>query len=45
MWNNSQKYIDQIVDNVKFESPKNLDHEITSKMTSKSTEFIKENLN
>ena len=45
MWNNSQKYINQIVDNVKFESPKNLNHEITPKMTSKSTEFIKENLN
>ena len=45
MWNNSQKYINQIVDNVKFESPKNLDHEITPKMTSKSAEFIKENLN
>ena len=44
MWNNSQKYIYQIVDNVKFESPKNLNHEITPKMTSKSTEFIKENL-
>ena len=45
MWENSQKYINQIVDNVKFESPKNLDHEITPKMTSKSVEFIKENLN
>ena len=45
MWNNYQKYINQIVDNVKFESPKNLDHEITPKMTSKSIEFIKENLN
>ena len=45
MWKNSQKYINQIVDNVKFESPKNLDHEITPKMTSKSAEFIKENLN
>ena len=45
MWNNSQKYINQIVDNVKFESPKNLDHEITPKMKSKSVEFIKENLN
>ena len=45
MWNNSQKYINQIVDNVKFESPKNLDHEITPKMTSKSIKFIKENLN
>ena len=45
MWNNSQKYINQIVDNVKFESPKNLNHKITPKMTSKSTEFIKENLN
>ena len=45
MWNNSQKYINQIVDNVKFESPKNLDHEITPKMTSKSVKFIKENLN
>ena len=45
MWENSQKYINQIVDNVKFESPKNLDHEITPKMTSKSTKFIKENLN
>ena len=45
MWENSQKYINQIVDNVKFESPKNLDHEITPKMTSKSIKFIKENLN
>ena len=45
MWNNSQKYINQIVDNVKFESPKNLDHEITPKMISKSIKFIKENLN
>ena len=45
MWNNSQKYINQIVDNVKFESPKNLNHKITPKMTSKSVEFIKENLN
>ena len=45
MWKNSQKYINQIVDNVKFESPKNLDHEITPKMTSKSVKFIKENLN
>ena len=36
--------VNQIVDNVKFESPKNLNHEITPKMTSKSTEFIKENL-
>ena len=45
MWNNSQKYINQIVDNVKFESPKNLNHKITPKMTSRSVEFIKENLN
>jgi len=45
MWENSQKYINQIVDNVKFESPKNLDHEITPAMTSKSIKFIKENLN
>ena len=45
MWENSQKYINQIVDNVKFESPKNLDHEITPKMTIKSIKFIKENLN
>ena len=45
MWDNSQKYINQIVDNVKFESPKNLDHEITPKMISKSIKFIKENLN
>jgi len=45
MWKNSQKYINQIVDNVKFESPKNLDHEITPKMKNKSVEFIKENLN
>ena len=45
MWENSQKYINQIVDNVKFESPKNLNHKITPKMTSKSVEFIKENLN
>jgi len=44
MWNNSQKYINQIVDNVKFESPKGLGHEITTKMTNKSVEFIKENL-
>ena len=45
MWNNSQKYINQIVDNVKFESPKNLNHKITPKMTIRSVEFIKENLN
>ena len=45
MWNNSQKYINQIVDNVKFESPKGLGHEITPKMIRKSTKFIKENLN
>ena len=45
MWENSQKYINQIVDNVKFGSPKNLDHKITPKMTSKSIKFIKENLN
>ncbi len=44
MWNNSQKYINQIVDNVKFESPKGLGHEITPKMIRKSTKFIKENL-
>ncbi len=44
MWNNSQKYINQIVDNVKFESPKNLGHEITPKMIRKSVKFIKENL-
>ena len=40
MWNNSQKYINQIVDNVKFESPNNLDHNITPEMTSKSVKFI-----
>ena len=40
-----KKYIIQILDNVKFESPKNLNHKITPKMTSKSVEFIKENLN
>ena len=45
MWNNSQKYINQIVDNVRFESPKGLGHEITPKMIRKSTKFIKENLN
>ena len=45
MWENSQKYINQIVDNVKFESPNNLDHNITPEMTSKSVKFIKENLN
>ena len=45
MWNNSQKYINQIVDNVKFESPKNLNHKITPKMINRSVEFIKENLN
>ena len=45
MWKNSQKYINQIVDNVKFESPNNLDHNITPEMTSKSVKFIKENLN
>ena len=44
MWENSQKYINQIVNNVKFESPKGLGHEITNKMTKKSVEFIKENL-
>lgn len=44
MWNNSQKYINQIVDNVRFESPKGLGHEITPKMIRKSTKFIKENL-
>jgi hypothetical protein len=44
MWENSQKYINQIVNNVKFESPEGLGHEITTKMTSKSVEFIKENL-
>ena len=44
MWNNSQKYINQIVDNVKFESPKGLGHEITPKMINKSVKFIKENL-
>ena len=44
MWENSQKYINQIVNNVKFESPKGLGHEITTKMTKKSVEFIKENL-
>ena len=45
MWKNSQKYINQIVDNVKFESPKNLGHEMNNKMLSKSVKFIKENLN
>ncbi len=45
MWNNSQKYINQIVDNVKFESPKNLNHKFTPKMINRSVEFIKENLN
>ena len=44
MWNNSQKYINQIVDNVRFESPKGLGHEITPKMINKSVKFIKENL-
>ena len=34
-----------LVDNVKFESPKGLGHEITPKMIRKSTKFIKENLN
>ena len=45
MWKNSQKYVNQIVDNIKFESPNNLGHEITPEMTSKSVKFIKENLN
>ena len=45
MWENSQKYINQIVDNVKFESPNNLDHNITPETTSKSVKFIKENFN
>ena len=45
MWKNSQKYINQIVDNVKFESPKNLGHQIDNKMLLKSAKFIKENLN
>ena len=45
MWKNSQKYINQIVDNVKFESPKNLGHQVDNKMLLKSVKFIKENLN
>ncbi len=45
MWNNSQKYINQIVDNIKFESPKGLGHEITPKMINKSVKFIKEYIN
>ena len=45
MWKNSQKYINQIVDNVKFESPKNLGHQVDNKMLLKSAKFIKENLN
>ena len=44
MWKNSQKYINQIVDNVKFESPKNLEHQVDNKMLLKSVKFIKENL-
>ena len=44
MWANSQKYINQITSNVKFESPKGEGHEITKKMIQKSIKFIKENL-
>ena len=40
----SQKYINKIVDNVKFESPKNLGHQVDNKMLLKSVKFIKENL-
>ena len=54
IWENSQKYINQIVANVKFESPKGLRHtdggpgigpKITKKLKNKSVEFIIENLN
>ena len=51
---NSKKYINQIVANVKFESPKGLKHtdagpgigpKMTKKLKNKSVEFIRENLN
>jgi hypothetical protein len=54
IWENSQKYINQTVDNVKFESPKKLTHteggpgigpKINKKIRNRSVEFIKENLN
>jgi len=44
MWKNSQKYINQVVGNVKFESPKGLGHEYNP-IINKSVEFIRENLN
>ena len=44
MWENSQKYIKELVDNVEFESPKNERHKITNKMINRSIEFIKRNL-
>jgi len=44
MWKNSQKYINQVVGNVKFESPKGLGHEYNP-IINKSVEFIKESLN
>ena len=44
MWKNSQKYINEVTDNVLFESPKNECHKITPKMINRSVEFIKRNL-
>ena len=44
MWKNSQKYINQVVGNVKFESPKGLGHEYNP-IINKSVKFIRENLN
>ena len=45
MWKNTQKYINEIVSNVKFESPEKEKHEITPMFVKASENFIKENIN
>ena len=45
MWKNTQKYINEIVSNVKFESPEKERHEITPMFVKVSENFIKENIN
>ena len=44
MWSNTQKYINEKVSNVKFETPKKERHEITDKFIKASKSFIIENI-